>query len=476
VESQAPQRREAGKVAAGPAHRRRRRRGVPAVARLFAGLALLAALVATLGLVASNGGHRYTLIFETAGQLVPGNEVLIGGEPVGSVKSIDLTEDERAAISIEVEQKLHEGTSAVIRATGLAGVANYYVALTPGPDSEPELEDGATIGVEHTTSPVHLDEVLNAFTEEARGGLRDFVQGQAAIFEGRGADARKANKYLAPALFQTKRFLEELNSDQRLFERFLASSAKIFTTLADREDELSGAISNSRAALEAVASENVALARSLERLAPAFRRSNTTFVNLRYALDDLDSLVDTAMPTTERLEPFLAELLPFLRESRPFVRNLRLALRRDGKDNDLGELMELLPRVGKRARPAFKRARAALGDFQPIIDFARPYSVDVVQSLVKLGAAMANYDFNGHSARASLMGLNFFERNGLGQLSAIPAADQYAPFGPGGIIRRCPGAGTQPAADGSNPFVAPLWPESGLAASDCDATEVPPGP
>jgi len=405
----------------------------------------------------------------------------------------------------------------VIRATGLAGVANYYVALTPGPDSEPELEDGATIGVEHTTSPVHLDEVLNAFTEEARGGLRDFVQGQAAIFEGRGADARKAYKYLAPALFQTKRFLEELNSDQRLFERFLASSAKIFTTLADREDELSGAISNSRAALEAVASENVALARSLERLAPAFRRSNTTFVNLRYALDDLDSLVDTAMPTTERLEPFLAELLPFLREarpfvrkprppprparpgddpapppagrgpslaellpflreSRPFVRNLRLALRRDGKDNDLGELMELLPRVGKRARPAFKRARAALGDFQPIIDFARPYSVDVVQSLVKLGAAMANYDFNGHSARASLMGLNFFERNGLGQLSAIPAADQYAPFGPGGIIRRCPGAGTQPAADGSNPFVAPLWPESGLAASDCDATEVPPGP
>jgi phospholipid/cholesterol/gamma-HCH transport system substrate-binding protein len=432
--------------------------------------------VVCVGLIASNGAHRYTLIFETAGQLVPGNQVLIGGEPVGSVKSIDLTEDERAAIEIEVEQKLHEGTSAVIRATGLAGVANYYVALTPGPNNEPELEDGATIGTDHTTAPVHLDEVLNAFTKEARGGLRDFVQGQAAIFENRGPEARETYKYFAPALFQTKRFVDELNGDQRLFERFLASSAKIFTTLADREDELSNAVSNSRVALEAVASENEALDRTLERLAPTFRRSNTTFVNLRYALDDLDSLVDTAMPTTENLEQFLDELLPFLRESRPFVRNLRLALRRDGKDNDLGELTELMPKVGKRARPAFRRARRAIKDFQPVLDFARPYSVDMVQSLVKLGASMANYDAGGHYARSNLMGLNFFERNGLGQLQAIPESDQYAPFGPDRITRRCPGAGTQRAADNSNPFVAPLWPESGLAASDCNAGEVPPGP
>ena len=96
----------------------------------------LAAAVIVLAVIyfSGSGGHQYTLLFQNAGQLVPDNQVLIGGSPVGSVESIALSDDNLAEIHIEVDQELHEGTTAVIRATSLSGVANHYVSSSPGPN------------------------------------------------------------------------------------------------------------------------------------------------------------------------------------------------------------------------------------------------------------------------------------------------------------------------------------------------------
>ena len=83
--------------------------------------------------------ERYT----RAGQLVPDNQVLIGGSPAGSVESIELSDDNLAEVHVEVDQELHEGTTATIRATSLSGVANHYVSISPGPNSSPALDEGA---------------------------------------------------------------------------------------------------------------------------------------------------------------------------------------------------------------------------------------------------------------------------------------------------------------------------------------------
>ncbi len=102
-------------------------------------IAALAVAVIALAVVFFGGssGHKYTLIFQNAAQLVPDNQVLIGGSPVGSVESIELTDNNLAEVHVEVEQELHEGTTAAIRATSLSGVANHYVSISPGPNSEP---------------------------------------------------------------------------------------------------------------------------------------------------------------------------------------------------------------------------------------------------------------------------------------------------------------------------------------------------
>ena len=126
----------------------------------IAAIAALAVVVIVLAVVflSGGGGHKYTLVFQNAGQLVPDNQVLIGGSPVGSVESIDLTDDNLAAVHVEVEQELHEGTTATIRATSLSGVANHYVSISPGPNSNPALKDGAELGLSSTTTPVDIDQ------------------------------------------------------------------------------------------------------------------------------------------------------------------------------------------------------------------------------------------------------------------------------------------------------------------------------
>ena len=82
----------------------------------FGALLLVVVLAAYLLVFRGSGGHEYTLMFQNAGQLVKDDDVQIGGRRIGSVKEIELTTDNQAAIKITVEEPyapLHEGTRAI---------------------------------------------------------------------------------------------------------------------------------------------------------------------------------------------------------------------------------------------------------------------------------------------------------------------------------------------------------------------------
>jgi phospholipid/cholesterol/gamma-HCH transport system substrate-binding protein len=450
-------------------------RGVtPARAAVIAALAVAVIALAVV-YFSGNGGHKYTLVFQNASQLVPDNEVLIGGSPVGSVESIELSDDNLAEVNVEVSQELHEGTTAVVRATSLSGVANHYVSISPGPNSNPALDEGAELGLASTTTPIDIDQFFNTFPPPVRKGLSDFIKGNSAIYAGVGPEANDAFKYFGPALNRVDAFVKELNADQNLFERFIVSSAKLATTVAGRGEDLSGAISNANTAFSAIATQNVAFDRTLRRLPPVLRQSNTTFVNLRAALDDLEPLIDTAKPATKNLAPFLAELHPVLSKFIPVTRNLRLSVSRPGKANDAGELLAALPTVQQRASKAFPHAEEAVAAFQPNLNFFRAYTPDLFNGFGKLGQLAGYYDGNGHYVRAATAAQNLFSYN-AGSLEPITKAQQFDAFGSSAPVhRRCPGGAAQPAPDGSSPFVDP--PSSGsISSSECNPADVPPGP
>jgi phospholipid/cholesterol/gamma-HCH transport system substrate-binding protein len=443
-------------------------------------LAALAAAVIALAFVILNGGgeHKYNLLFQNASQLVPDNQVLIGGQPVGSVESIELTDDNLAKVVVSIEQELHEGSTATIRATSLSGVANHYVSISPGPNSNPPLDEGATLGLASTTTPVDIDQLFNTFPPPVRRALGQFIRGNAQIYAGRGKDANRTYKYFGVGFNRLGAFTGELSSDEHLFSRFLVSSSRLTTAISERGQELSSAVANADAAFGAISSQNAALGASLHELPPVLRQANTTFVNLRAALDDVEPLFDTAKPATKELAPFLSELRPFLSKAVPVFKNLRLTVRRKGFANDTAELLATLPAVAQRAGKAFPHSEAAAAAFQPNLNFIRAYTPDLFNGFAKLGEVTAPYDGNGHYARASFSDLNIFKYNsGTRALEPIAPSEQYDALAPGnGVKRRCPGGGSQPAADGSSPFVEPPFAGAGVKTSECNPTDAPPGP
>jgi phospholipid/cholesterol/gamma-HCH transport system substrate-binding protein len=439
----------------------------------FGALAIAVVVVAVL-LLGGSKQHEYFLKFQNAGQLVKDDDVQIGGRRVGSIRDIKLTDDNYAEIKIAVEDgfaPLHKGTTATIRATSLSGIANRYIALTPAPNSNPKLDDGAILGAEATTTPVDLDQLFNTLDPKARKSLQEVIQGSANQYDGVGKQANKAAKYFNPALSTTSRLVNELIRDQGTFQDFLVSSSRVVTALAERKGDLTNLVTNANTTAAAIGSENQALAEALGILPSTLRKANTTFVNLRSTLDDLDVLVAESKPATKKLAPFLRELRPLVRDARPTISSLRRLVRKPGPGNDLTDLLRKAPKLEQVAKPALANGVKALKQSTPVLNFIRPYTPDFVGWLRDFGQGAANYDANGHFARIQPMfnAFSYAANPAGGVLTPIPASQRFDGLQTG-VIRRCPGAASQPPADGSAP-----WRDTS-GTLDCDPSLVLPGP
>lgn len=440
-------------------------------ARIFAVGALVAAVV-VVGALLLKGGKltEYELTFQNAGQLVKGDDVQIGGRRVGNVKKIELTNTNQAKITIELEDgfaPLHKGTTAVIRSTSLSGIANRYIALTPGPDNATRLDDGAALATEATTAPVDLDQLFNTLDKPTRKALDDVIQGSSTWYDNQGKNANKGAKYFNPALSTSSTLVNELVGDQTAFKDFVLSSSKVVTAIAARRDDLTNLVTNANTTTQAIAAENSALEQALGLLPGTLRKANTTFVNLRSTLDDLDQLVSVSKPATKNLAPFFRQLRPLVADARPTIRDLRLLIRKPGANNDLIELLKKAPKLQRVAAPTFVDSIAALRKTTPVLNFIRPYTPDLAGWIRDFGQTTANYDANGHYARIQPI-FNTFNVNNN---TLVPSTSAARPLGiVSNQFKRCPEAASQTPADQTQVYRD----ENGKL--DCDPTQVLPGP
>ena len=445
---------------------------------LIAGVLVLFAVLAAIVLLGGDSGHSYKLRFENAGQLVPGNLVQVGGHSIGKVDDVVLTDDAQAEIGITVDEPLHEGTTAIVRATSLSGIANRYISVAPGPNNAPELPDDGVIPSDRTTSPVDLDQLFNTLDARTRRSLQEVIQGQATVYTGNNEAARQTYKYFAPSLQAGERLLRELNSDQAALSRFLVSGSRVFGALASRRDDLSALTQNANEGLAAIARQNAAFDRTLVALPPTMRQANTTFVHLRAALDDLDPLIADLGDVAPELPGFLRDVQPVVTKATPVIRDLRLAIGRNGKHNDLTDALIDLPPANKSARKAVPATVTALDDSQHIFEFARPYSPDLLAAVSKLGPGTGYYDFNGHYLRAQPTGSNIFTYNpGTLGLDPIPLSQLFQDYATTGIgtFPRCPGGSLQANPGWPTPTDYPFL-DDGALTGLCDPNDVPPGP
>jgi phospholipid/cholesterol/gamma-HCH transport system substrate-binding protein len=465
-------------------------------------------------------GQSYTVVaeFENAGQLVKGNPVQISGNQIGTVTDIEIAPNSHVYVKMSLKgphTPLKAGTKAQIRQLSLSSIAGRYIDLEPPTEpasmqTNATIPEGGRIPATDTKTPVDIDQLFNTLDPVARASIQDLIKGSAKQWKGKGPEANRGLQYLNPTFSTSRRLFNELTSDKVLLRRFIGDSAKFMTAVAERREDLAGAVQNLNTTTAAIASEKAALQEAIGRLPDFMRTANTTFVNVRSTLNDLDPLVNASKPVAPKLERLLEDLRPFARDARPTVRDLDNIVRRPGRDNDLVELDRTLPPLadialdtkrrsmapgGRRfnvgtVRGAFPESAEALtesvtgrdgrGGRLGAIPTLRPYTPDLFGWFDDFSTTGA-YDALGGISRTQIY-INFLDRLGVTPVG-VPGGPSVPDFLEGigfgeqaeairagtnqGAIRtrqarRCPGASEAPAGDGSN-----VWSSSTQAALQC---------
>jgi phospholipid/cholesterol/gamma-HCH transport system substrate-binding protein len=462
-----------------------------AIARIAGVTAVIGAvlLVAALLFVDAGGGYTVKARFTNGGQLVKGNLVEVGGVRAGTVTGYRITPDGIAEVDLRIDEEfapLRVGTTATIRQNSQSSTVGRYVELfLPGEDQAGgNIGDGDVISVDRTTSTVELDQLFNTLDRGTRKNLRDLYAGLNRAYTGRGEQGNAGLRYLSPQLATTTRVFEELRHDPAVLERFLVDSSRLVTTLASRRDDLSALIGNLNLTTRALGSDREALAQVLERFPDFMRQANTTYVDLRGTLDELEPFVDASKPVAKRLQPYLRELRPFARDARPTVRDLSRMVRESGPDNDLLDLQRTYPPLADIAlveknrsidfgtgpvqlgqtEGAFPELARSLAGSTPIIAHGRPYAPDFVGWMDDFSHT-GGFDANGSFSRTQTLLNAFSPSDGSGVVGLLPLsgrADVLRRFTRTQQVKRCPGASEAPAPDGSN-----VWSEEERRELDC---------
>lgn len=451
-----------------------------------------AALIAGYLLFVDTGGD-YTVKarFQNAGQVVRGGLVEIAGQRVGTVKRLRLTDDGSAELELAIDDEwapLPQGTHAQIRQFGLSGPASRYIDLRYPPDRDEadDIDDGGVIEQTDTTSNVDLDEVFSIFDKNTRDSLRKVFRNSDRQYQGQAENFSQGLIYLDPALVSASRLFRELNRDTGELERFITESSGLVGDLADRREDLAGLITNLSDTTGALSRPrgpggDGALAEAIRDLPDFMRQANTTYVNLRATLDDLDPLVTEFKPVAKRLVPYTREVRQLVQDLDPAVRDLSAITTRRGPDNDLIDLSRsTLPlrdiavgpvrRNGAEREGTLPATAEALGSATPRIAFARPYSFDFTGWLDDFSHT-GNVDALGGFSRAGSHVSAFSFKSGVLQPLAGPArAAELESVARTHDRNKCPGA-SERNVWGDNSLPWKPYPEF-----NCDETQVPMGP
>ncbi len=458
-------------------------RNTSLIGRIAALIAVAIAIVAVV-IILFNSGSNYKVyaVFQNASQLVSGDQVDVAQAPIGTISNIQLTPNGLARVELDISDSsyrpLRQGTIATVRVPSLTSVANRYVELQMPPGNPPPIHTGGTIPVSNTRSAVDLDEIFNTLNPPTRKGLQELFQGSARQIQGQATKVQAAWKYLNPAIASTSVLFSEINHNTASFTSFLVRTAHLMQDVASRQQALSGLIQNLNLTTTAIANQRIALGQSLQRLPGFMRLANTTFVNLRSALNDLTPLVNASKPVAPKLQLLLQQLRPLAVQAVPTVIALSKTIHKPGPGNDLIDLVRLgVPLANATVNPihadgklrpgAFPETAKALKPSAKELAFDRPYSADLT-GWFEGYSHPGGYDANGGYARVAPV-IGAFSLTSGGNLIPIPLQNILASyvknlkFGQG---NRCPGSMEN----------APWDPYPSLGQNYCDPTELGRGP
>ena len=212
-----------------------------------------------------------------------------------------------------------------IRLTSLSGVANRYVALTPGGEvsqrgaGRPARRSAS----EKTTSVVDLDQLFNTFDPRTRKALQRVIQGSAVQYarQGRAGQTSRPSTSTRSSPRRHSWCGSSCATRRRSSAAATRRGASVTGAVAEKRDDLASLIGNLNATTGAIASENDSLSQALG----AARHAAGGQLGVRRPAFDArrPGRAGRLQLAAEDLPRFFRELRPLLNEATPTFEDLR---------------------------------------------------------------------------------------------------------------------------------------------------------
>lgn len=358
------------------------------------------------------GGHEVRLEFASANQIAPNAPVRIAGVNVGKVESIDPGPGHTASVKVSLDDEalpLHTDATARIRPrTFLEGA--FFVDITPGSPSAPELHDGGIIPVGQTSDPVQLDQILTTLQQPVRDSLRSTLFGLSRALSGAGPRAIRGTIPILDPLFRNAAIVSDASTgtEPHDLSGAIASSSKVAAALAHDRPALGGVVRDFSKVAAALSDRQRQLDASfagldqvlhqapptLDAVDAATPNTRSLVAALRPLLRRAPAVIDPAVPLAGQVRKLLSpsELPSLISEGAPAVRSLAGAAP-----------TAIVTFAGLRG-PASCLLHNALPNLKtPLDDGAlstgQPWYREILYDLTGLSSASRNFDGNGFATR-----------------------------------------------------------------------------
>src|SRR3954468_21015250 len=244
--------------------------------------------------------------------LVPGNEVRLGGFRVGVVDTIkpatQVIHGRNTPIAVanmhldKTVEPLPIDTKVIVRSRSALGLK--FIEVTPG-HSKQTYKAGGTIPLANATLPVEFDDFLNTFNLPTRENSRLALTGYGDAFAGRGEDLNRAIQGLNPFFTFLRPVMRNLSDPRTALKDFFKNIGEVSAQVAP--------VARVQAEL-------------FTKMADTFQAFNQCPGCLQQTIEKNPPTLDTAIRSFRIQRPFLIDFADLSRRLQPFANVLPVAL------------------------------------------------------------------------------------------------------------------------------------------------------
>ena len=268
--------------------------------------AVALAVVAPTLAACSGGGYQVTAMFDDVGDLQSRGGVQVADVRVGSIGAIDLTDDFKARVEINVNRgvRIPRDSMALVRTTSLLG--EKFIELRPkgDPAQGPYLRDGDVIAETGEAPELEFvaQETVTVLGAITANDLATLVKTGAEGFGGRQAELKSLVEDFTRI---SATFAEKTKTIQSLIDALDTTSA----TLAQGSNDLAKLFDNLAETTTVLADNRDRVINALDKLARLARVQNVSLDKYRNDIDrqikQLDAIVQVAANSTAEVRNLL---------------------------------------------------------------------------------------------------------------------------------------------------------------------------